>query len=66
MTIHRSYGEVEFHCDGQGCHAILETETRDWAEALETFKASDWTIRKHKGESAHICADCQQAESPTL
>jgi hypothetical protein len=66
MTIQRSYGEVEFHCDGTGCHEVFETETRDWETALELYRASDWTTRRVGEDFLHICPDCLQAEAPIL
>lgn len=64
MTILRNFGEVVFHCDGQGCHEVFETENRNWQVALELFQASDWIVRFIAGQAAHICPDCQLAESP--
>lgn len=66
MTIQRSYGEVEFHCDGAHCHEVLETETRDFQSALEAFKVSDWTTRKVGSDFPHICPICLEAERPAL
>lgn len=64
MTIHRSYGEVEFHCDS--CPEILETETKDFQAALKVFKNSDWITRKIENDFHHVCPDCLEAESPSL
>ena len=64
MSIERSYGEVEFYCDNPICHEVFETETKDWAKALELFKASDWALRWENSEALHVCPDCIAAETP--
>ena len=66
MTIQRSYGEVEFHCDARGCHEVLETEAKNFEQALEAFRQSDWQTRRDGQTFFHICPDCIEAERPAL
>lgn len=66
MTIHRNYGEVEFHCDVPHCHEVFETETRDWSQALFEFQKSKWNLRYINNEPFHTCPDCLENERPKL
>lgn len=66
MTIHRNYGEVEFHCDVSSCHEVLETETRDWSQALFEFQKAGWSLRYISDEPFHTCPDCLENERPKL
>jgi len=66
MTIQRTHGEVEFHCDGKSCHEVYETGEKDWNTAYSEFSESDWQTRKVGREYIHICPDCIEAERPTL
>ena len=60
MTVHRSYNEIEFHCDG--CHEVFESQTKDFEEAVELLQEADWATRKTGKDFLHICPDCIKAE----
>lgn len=62
MAIIRNYGEVNFHCDSDHCHEVFESETKDFAIALERYNASDWITRREADRYAHVCPTCQESE----
>lgn len=44
------------------CGDILETDTKDFYEAIQIAKREDWLIRKIDNEWTHTCPDCAEDE----
>lgn len=58
MTLSRQYGLVVFECDD--CGDALETETRDFHEALERLREEGWRTLPGRTdhEWRHKCGTC--------
>lgn len=60
MSIERQEGTIWFLCDR--CSNALDTEERDFAEALIAMKAAGWSSwRDRAGEWEHICTEHRAA-----
>lgn len=61
MSVTRSYGDIEFECDG--CGDGLETHTDEWADAKALLDSEGWLTRKIDGEWKHFCCrTCMEEE----
>lgn len=58
MTVHTNRGTriIKFECDS--CAEILDTETADWASAMEVQDNAGWFYRKVDGTGIHHCDGC--------
>lgn len=58
MSIDRQYGKVVFTCDE--CDDTLETDMRDFGEALRAVKDAGWFAHRDDDdmEWVHVCPDC--------
>lgn len=52
----RIHGKIVFECDE--CGDDLETEKKDFDEALEVLRGEDWIARKVDDEWVHYCPSC--------
>lgn len=51
------YGKVVFEC--YTCDATLETDTKDFVEALTILRENEWGKKKNrKNKWRHFCPDC--------
>ncbi|HMD82748.1 MAG TPA: hypothetical protein VKE92_15635 [Anaerolineales bacterium] len=55
MTITRDRGFIIVECDH--CHDTLETETRNFGDALEKIKEEEWITRKFDGSQVYFHFD---------
>lgn len=53
----RLYGKISFECDG--CCEVLDTNTKEFDEALERLRSEDWKCRKNGKEWSHYCPGCK-------
>lgn len=61
MSVTREYGKVILICDG--CADSLETQTRDFHEAMGVVRQEGWTMRSNKGGVyKHYCSTCDNEE----
>lgn len=59
MSLERQHGKIIFTCDDGKCHESLDTDTRNFDEALEMLKSEEWKTYKNKdGSYTHICPTC--------
>lgn len=57
MSVERYKGDIVFTCDE--CNSEeLDSNTKDFSEALEVLKMNGWTYLQEGGEWKHICPDC--------
>lgn len=67
MTAERIKGQLTFECDGPGCHAFQEPESRDFKEALAEIKADGWTIHSLDERTwFHKCPLCSTSAPPDM
>lgn len=60
----RIHGLIVFECDGPSCHEVLETETRDFAEAKELLDEEGWKTRcQNDNIWLHVCPTCTGIET---
>jgi predicted RNA-binding Zn-ribbon protein involved in translation (DUF1610 family) len=52
----RQHGKIIFECDV--CGDTLESDTRDFNEALLTLKNESWSARKIGSDWVHSCPEC--------
>lgn len=52
----RIYGEIVFQCDC--CDKTLDTDTKDFDEALSKMRSEEWKCRKSGKDWLHYCPDC--------
>lgn len=52
----RIHGVIHFECDG--CAASIDTEQREFSDALRDAKADGWKPRQVNGVWMHYCGDC--------
>lgn len=55
--IDRQHGKVVFECDS--CGEALQTDERDFAEALSMAKHEGWKMRKVGADWVHACPNCE-------
>lgn len=57
MTISRYHGDIVFTCDE--CESEeLDSNTKDFEEAIEVLKMNSWIYLKEDDEWKHVCPDC--------
>lgn len=54
--IDRQGGKILVECDS--CDEVLDTDTGEFAEALQRMRREDWSARKIAGEWLHGCPNC--------
>lgn len=52
----RIHGKISFECDG--CADVLDTDTRDFDEAMGALRAEEWRSQKHGQDWSHYCPMC--------
>lgn len=52
----RQHNNLIFECDS--CSEVLETETRDFSEALRLMRNAGWRAAKIGVDWVHTCAQC--------
>ena len=52
----RQHGNIVFECDV--CGETLDSDTRDFNEALRILKNESWSARKIGVDWCHSCSDC--------
>lgn len=57
MSSERVAGSWSFTCDS--CPEFIETEQRDFTDALGEAKAAGWIAYNVSGEWCHACPDCK-------
>lgn len=55
----RIHGKISFECDD--CSDILETETRDFNDAMEKLREEEWRSQKRGQDWSHYCPMCWMA-----
>ena len=57
MSIERQFGKIIFVCDS--CEDDIETDKKDFNEALEYTKQEKWrSFRTKTGAWRHYCPEC--------
>lgn len=54
----RQHGKIVVECDA--CGETLETDTKDFSEALRIMRAADWQARKLGQDWIHTCFGCAE------
>jgi len=58
MSFTRDRGDIVFECDGDKCHATLETNTANFDAAQNVLHRHCWKARKSAdGQWRHYCAN---------
>lgn len=52
------HGLHNFECDA--CGEVLETDTKDWTEALRIMRSSDWRANQIGKDWVHTCFGCTE------
>lgn len=52
----RQHGRLVFECDA--CGQTLDTETREFNEALRMMRDASWRAQQVGGDWVHTCAGC--------
>jgi hypothetical protein len=52
----RIHGKINFECDG--CAEVLDTETKDFDEAMRVLRGEMWDSQKIGADWAHYCSRC--------
>jgi hypothetical protein len=55
----RLHGKINIECDA--CGEVLDTETRDFNEALQVMRAEGWVAEKIGDDWSHYCPACDHA-----
>ena len=55
--IDRQFGKVVYECDN--CGDGLDTEEREFEDALSVFRAAGWLAEKVGREWVHTCGKCR-------
>ncbi|MES2671596.1 MAG: hypothetical protein V4673_14425 [Pseudomonadota bacterium] len=55
--IDRQHGTIQFQCDR--CLAVLETDTKEFADASAAAKRDGWTFMKLGKDWLHKCGACK-------
>lgn len=56
--ITRIYGKIVFECDS--CGDTLETETKEFDEALAQLRRENWKAAKFGDVWQHLCNECHK------
>lgn len=54
----RQKGSIFFSCDG--CCEVLDTDTKEFDEALERLRSEEWKSRRNGKEWSHYCPGCKR------
>jgi len=54
--IDRQGGDVVIHCDA--CPEHLDTEEKNFGDAIQEMKRATWKALQVKGEWMHFCPEC--------
>lgn len=57
MSVEKEEGRFVFVCDV--CGDELQTDERNWNEALEVKRFEDWGSRKEGGAWIDVCESCK-------
>jgi hypothetical protein len=57
MSIDRQYGKINFECDN--CGDTIETESKDFDEAMSAMRADGWRSVRDDGAWKHYCKECK-------
>lgn len=57
----RIHGKINFECDD--CSEVLDTETRDFDDAMDKLRSEMWICRKVGKDWSHYCSDCAPEHS---
>jgi hypothetical protein len=55
-VLDRQRGVILFECDS--CDEVLDTETKDFDEALANLRRAEWSARKIGRDWIHGCPKC--------
>lgn len=55
----RIYGKISFSCDGCVVE-VLDTDTKEFDEAVERLRSEGWKFRKTGKEWSHYCPGCKE------
>ncbi len=52
----RIHGKISFECDG--CAEVLDTDTKDFDDAMGQLRGEMWVSRKKGNDWSHYCSNC--------
>lgn len=55
------HGRHHFECDS--CGEVLDTDTKDWTEALRIMREQNWRARQIGNDWVHSCFGCAEPDA---
>ena len=60
--IDRHNGQYSATCDQRGCNEYIDTEEREFSEAIAHARDAGWKVYKEGDEWVNCCPDCAEKE----